>query len=209
MRFTRLAIWATAPVALALGQAALRQALAETPSVIAPAAAPSSSTQTPSLFDPARHMHVSEVRPGMKGYGLSVFKGTAIERFDVEVLSVLRNFNPKCDVVLITCHGANLEHTGSIAGMSGSPIYLKDDSGRYRMIGAFAYGWPLAKDPVAGVQPIEYMLKLPTNDPAPAIAGRSGSSEGTGPTAMDQADPSGRGLRRGYPGRPGAAHRGR
>jgi hypothetical protein len=113
----------------------------------------------------------------MKGYGLSVFHGTKIERFDVEVLSVLRNFNPKCDVVLITCHGANLDHTGAIAGMSGSPIYLKDDSGRYRMIGAFAYGWPLAKDPIAGVQPIEYMLKLPTNDPAQAVAGKPGSSK--------------------------------
>ena len=38
----------------------------------------------PSLFDPNRHMHVSEVRPGMKGYGLSVFAGTKIEKFDVE-----------------------------------------------------------------------------------------------------------------------------
>jgi hypothetical protein len=75
------------------------------------------------LFDPARHMHVSEVRPGMKGYGLSVFSGTKIERFDVEVVSVLKNFNPKYDVVLIRCNGANLEHTGAIAGMSGSPIY--------------------------------------------------------------------------------------
>jgi integrase len=27
-----------------------------------------------------------------------------IEKFDVEVLSVLKNFNPKCDVVLIRCH---------------------------------------------------------------------------------------------------------
>jgi hypothetical protein len=175
MRFTRLAIWAATPVAMALGQAAPRQALAETPSVVAPASAPG-------LFDPARHMHVSEVRPGMKGYGLSVFRGTKIERFDVEVLSVLRNFNPKCDVVLITCHGANLEHTGSIAGMSGSPIYLKDDSGRYRMIGAFAYGWPLAKDPIAGVQPIEYMLKLPTNDPEHPVAGRPGPTDGSVPT---------------------------
>jgi len=175
MRLNRLAIWAAAPVAMALAQAAPQQALAETPAVVAP-------TPAPSLFDPARHMHVSEVRPGMKGYGLSVFRGTKIERFDVEVLSVLRNFNPKCDVVLITCHGANLEHTGSIAGMSGSPIYLKDDSGRFRMIGAFAYGWPLAKDPIAGVQPIEYMLKLPTNDPDHPVAGRPSSSDGSVPT---------------------------
>lgn len=117
-------------------------------------------TAPPSLFDPARHMRVSEVREGMTGYGLSVFKGTRIERFDVKVLSVLKNFNPKYDVVLIECHGANLEHTGAIAGMSGSPIYLKDDQGRERLIGAFAYGWPMMKDPVAGVQPIEYMLAI-------------------------------------------------
>jgi hypothetical protein len=108
-------------------------------------------------------MRVSEVRAGMTGYGDSVFSGTSTQRFDVEVISVLKNFNPKDDVVLIRCHGQNLEHTGSIAGMSGSPIYLKDDQGRYRMIGAFAYGWPLAKDPIAGVQPIQYMLELPDN----------------------------------------------
>src|SRR5438067_11246964 len=94
----------------------------------------------PPGFDPARHMRVSEVRQGMKGYGLSVFRGTKIERFDVEVLSILRNFNPRHDVILVSCKGANLEHTGSIAGMSGSPIFLKDEQGRERMAGAFAYG---------------------------------------------------------------------
>jgi hypothetical protein len=114
-----------------------------------------------SLFDPARHMRVAEVKEGMTGYGLTVFKGTKIERFDVEVLSILHNFNPKYDVILVRCKGANLEHTGSIAGMSGSPVFLKDDQGRERMAGAFAYGWPLMKDPVGGVQPIEYMLDLP------------------------------------------------
>jgi hypothetical protein len=127
----------------------------------APAVMAASATTAPSsMFDPARHMRVSEVREGMTGYGLSVFKGTKIERFDVKVLSVLKNFNPKYDVVLIECKGANLEHTGAVAGMSGSPVFLKDDQGRERMIGAFAYGWPMVKDPVAGVQPIEYMLGI-------------------------------------------------
>jgi hypothetical protein len=143
-------------VVFLLGIFAPALALAE-----APASEDCCDAPPASLFDPARHMHLSEVHPGMKGYGLSVFKGTKIEKFDVEVLSILHNFNPKGDVVLITCEGDYLKHTGSIAGMSGSPIYLKDDQGRYRMIGAFAYGWPLTKDPVAGVQPIEYMLKLP------------------------------------------------
>src|SRR5256714_8417624 len=95
------------------------------------ACAPLLRANTP-LFDPARHMRISEVKPGMKGYGLSVFSGTKIERFDVEVVSVLKNFNPHYDVVLINSHGQNLEHTGAIAGMSGSPIFLTDEQGRER-----------------------------------------------------------------------------
>lgn len=106
----------------------------------------------------------------MKGYGLSVFTGTRIDRFDVEVISILHNFTPKQDVVLIRASGANLEHTGAVAGMSGSPIYLNDDQGRSRLIGAFAYGWPMVKDPVAGVQPIQYMLAMPIQDAAKAQA---------------------------------------
>lgn len=162
---------------------------------MAPAAARGEAQSPPSLFDPARHMHVAEVKPGMTGYGLSVFKGTRIERFDVEVLSVLKNFNPQYDVVLIKCKGEYLQHTGSIAGMSGSPIYLKDDEGRFRMIGAFAYGWPLTKDPVAGVQPIEYMLRLPaakkSADSAEARAATQPSLRGDQPAASGR---SGHGL---------------
>ncbi|WP_428939378.1 hypothetical protein [Fontivita pretiosa] len=128
-----------------------------------------------SLFDPARHMRVAEVKSGMKGYGLTVFQGTQIERFDVEVIEVLHNFNPKYDVILIRCLGDRLKHTGAIAGMSGSPIYLIDSSGRERLAGAFAYGWSLMKDPLAGVQPIEYMLEVgSTLRPEPAATQQSG-----------------------------------
>ncbi|MGH7213419.1 MAG: hypothetical protein ACREIT_01360 [Tepidisphaeraceae bacterium] len=143
----------------------------------APATRP--STRPTTYFDPARHMRVADVKVGMKGYGLSVFKGTAIEPFSVEVVSVLHNFNPKYDVILVRCSGANLEHTGSIAGMSGSPIYLKDDAGQVRMCGAFAYGWPLMKDPVGGVQPIEYMLEMPErspDEPIPRVEANAGDS---------------------------------
>src|SRR5437763_4744891 len=155
-----------------LSTAALIALLLFPPVSVPFARAESPSTQPAELFDRARHMRVSEVRAGMKGYGLSVFKGTKIERFDVEVLSILRDFNPQYDVILVSLKGANLEHTGSIAGMSGSPIFLRDDEGRERMAGAFAYGWPLMKDPVGGVQPIEYMLRLHQHPPAtrPAAA---------------------------------------
>jgi hypothetical protein len=128
--------------------------------LLSASSAPADPAAGPAGFDPQRHMRVSEVRDGMKGYGLSVFRGTTIERFDVEVISVLRNFNPRYDVILVRCKGANLEHTGGIAGMSGSPVYLVDQQGHARLIGAFAYGWPMSKDPVGGIQPIEYMLAM-------------------------------------------------
>ena len=144
------------------------------------AAEKTAPTSTTTLFDPARHMRVSEVKPGMRGHGLSVFSGTEIERFDVEVISVLRNFNPKYDVVLIKCRGANLELTGAVAGMSGSPVFLKDDAGRERMIGAFAYGWPMTKEPLAGVQPVEYMLELPSATKPVGTAEGGGGDAGKG-----------------------------
>ncbi|HEV8604338.1 MAG TPA: hypothetical protein VGQ99_03170 [Tepidisphaeraceae bacterium] len=137
----------------------------------------------PPGFDPARHMRVSEIRPGMKGYGLSVFRGTKIERFDVEVISILRNFNPKLHVILVRLKGQNLEHTGGVAGMSGSPIFLKDEEGRERLAGAFAYGWPMGKDPVGGVQPIEYMLTLPVNAMKIEKPAGSNGKESAGPAA--------------------------
>jgi hypothetical protein len=121
---------------------------------------------TQPAFDEARHMRVVEVKPGMTGYGLTVFSGTKIERFDVSVIGTARKFGPQQDVVLIRCLGERLEHSGVVAGMSGSPIFLKDDQGRERMIGALAYGWSLSKDPIAGVQPIEYMLKLNATTPS-------------------------------------------
>ncbi|MFT3927598.1 MAG: SpoIVB peptidase S55 domain-containing protein [Myxococcales bacterium] len=99
-------------------------------------------------------MPVSEVRAGMKGYGLSVFEGTEPARFDVEVIGVLHNFRPDQDLVLIKTPHPLLEHTGSVAGMSGSPIYLDG-----RLLGAYAYGWSYGKDPIAGVTPIVNMLK--------------------------------------------------
>ncbi len=126
----------------------------------------------------------------MKGYGLSVFSGTKIERFGVEVLSVLKNFNPKHDVILVRLSGVNLEHTGTIEGMSGSPVFLKDDKGHERMVGAFAYGWPLAKDPIGGVQPIEYMLAIPKPRDRNPATGLQDSAATTDPTgATKQATP--------------------
>ena len=98
-------------------------------------------------------IHVDEIRPGMKGYGLSVFRGTEPERFDVEVIDVLRNFRPNQDLILIRTPHPLLDRARGVAGMSGSPIYLEG-----RLAGAYAYGWSSGTDPVVGVTPIANML---------------------------------------------------
>ena len=80
-------------------------------------------------------MGVSEIKPGMKGYGLTVFEGTKPTRFDVEVIGVLKNFRPRQEVILIKTFHPRLEVAKVVAGMSGSPIFIDG-----KMIGAYAYG---------------------------------------------------------------------
>jgi len=104
--------------------------------------------------DEQRFIGVDELKIGMKGYGLTVMKGTKIERFTCEVIEVLQKALPAQDIVLIRCAGLNLEHSGIIAGMSGSPIYFDG-----RLAGALAYGWGFQKDPIAGVTPIADMVR--------------------------------------------------
>ncbi|MFO0618368.1 MAG: SpoIVB peptidase S55 domain-containing protein [Polyangiaceae bacterium] len=99
-------------------------------------------------------MPVSDIKPGMKGYGLTVMSGTKPEKFDVEVISVLTNFRPNQDLVLVkTPNHPRLEAAKTVAGMSGSPIYLEG-----KMIGAYAYGWTFGSEPIAGITPIQNMM---------------------------------------------------
>ncbi|WP_437295446.1 SpoIVB peptidase S55 domain-containing protein [Sorangium sp. So ce426] len=102
---------------------------------------------------PPDTLPLSEVKPGMKGYGLTVFSGTTPEKFDVEVISTLRNFRPNQDLVLVKTQHPRLEVARTVAGMSGSPIYLNG-----KMIGAYAYGWLFGAEAIAGVTPIKSML---------------------------------------------------
>jgi hypothetical protein len=107
-----------------------------------------------------------QLKPGMKGYGLTVIKGTKPERFEVEIVGVLNNAMPKQDMILIRPTGLGLEKHRTVAGMSGSPIYIEG-----KLIGALAYGWYFETEPLAGVTPIQNMLaeihKPIGNTPAP------------------------------------------
>ncbi|MBN2529958.1 MAG: hypothetical protein JXR76_26445 [Deltaproteobacteria bacterium] len=100
---------------------------------------------------------ISEIKPGMKGYGLTVFQGTVPERFDVEVVDVVPNFMLRQNIILIRCSHPVTDKAGVIGGMSGSPIFING-----KLAGALAYGWRFSKEALAGVTPIQNMLDITT-----------------------------------------------
>ena len=86
-------------------------------------------------IDPAKPTPIlpfDQVRVGMKGYGLTVFHGIAIEPFAVEVVSVMRDFAPKKGVVWVRCPDERMQLTGPVEGMSGSPGSLGMGASRGR-----------------------------------------------------------------------------
>lgn len=121
---------------------------------------------------PETYWNVDAVRPGMKGTGRTVIKGTKIESFDAEVLGVLKNSSPGRDLVLCMLSGLDLDKTGVIQGMSGSPIYIDG-----KLLGAVAYAWQFNKLPIAGITPFSQMHEFAAasekRDGLPANAPRS------------------------------------
>ncbi len=103
----------------------------------------------------AEFMSVDEVRVGMRGVGKTVFSGTRIEEFQVEILGVMENARPHGDMILARVSGGPLATSGMIQGMSGSPIYIDG-----KLLGAAAYGWSFSKEPICGITPIEEMVHM-------------------------------------------------
>src|SRR5882762_7096964 len=101
---------------------------------------------------------LSQVRPGMQGYAYTIFEGDQIEKFDLEVIGVLENFlGPKQAIILVQLKGPKVEHTGVVAGMSGSPVYLAG-----KLAGALSLKLGIfTKEAIAGVTPIADMLNPP------------------------------------------------
>ena len=110
-------------------------------------------------FGQPRIMPLKEVKAGMRGIGKTVFADSRVEDFPVEILGVMENLGPKQSIILARLGGPQVERTGVMQGMSGSPIYIDG-----RLVGAVALAFPFAKEPIAGVRPIEEMLDV-TRDP--------------------------------------------
>ncbi|HKV45185.1 MAG TPA: SpoIVB peptidase S55 domain-containing protein [bacterium] len=101
---------------------------------------------------------LSEIHPGMTGYGLTVIHGVTIDRFRVQIMGILRGGGPTSDLILFRAGGAVIDRAGGTAeGMSGSPIYIDG-----KIIGALSYGYhfPGRDADLSLATPIGEMLKI-------------------------------------------------
>ncbi len=126
--------------------------------------------QIPAAAQSAPFLPLEQVERGMKGVGRTIFDGVEIEEFGVEILGVLRNVRPRQNLILARLSGEKIEQSGVFGGMSGSPVYVDG-----RLVGAVAYSWAFATEPIAGITPIEEIVgafkeglpRLGSNRPAP------------------------------------------
>jgi hypothetical protein len=114
---------------------------------------------------------IDRVKPGMVATGYTVWQGDKIEPFEAHIIGVLRNvIGPKRDLILAKLEGGPLAHTGVIAGMSGSPVYIDG-----QLVGAVSYSLgAFSKEPIAGITPIAEMIDAATLDtPRPPMGTRA------------------------------------
>ena len=107
------------------------------------------------VWDPTKYISIDEIRPKMEAYCLTTYKGTEIEKFGLEVLSVVRNVMPGRDAILVQGTDERFIHTGPVWGCSGSPVYIDG-----RLAGALAFSYYFSKDPLYRVTPIKDILRV-------------------------------------------------
>lgn len=132
----------------------------------------------------------------MTGTGRTVFSGSTLEDFAVEVLGVIENVAPGQSIILAKLSGGPLAESGVIQGMSGSPVYVNG-----RLMGAVALGFPMAKQPICGIRPIEEMLAVDAAAP-PLPAAQAGNRRMPG----NRLESSGLLMARVLPGDDGVHH---
>lgn len=134
-------------------------------------ALPSFAGDTPALFP------LDQVKPGMKGVVYTIFTGDEIEKIDLVVLGVLHNaLGPKQDIILVQLLGEKVEHTGVVAGMSGSPVYFDG-----KLAGALSLKLGVfTKEPIGGVTPIQSMLEVEKDSVSPPGVATGASAVNTG-----------------------------
>ena len=101
-------------------------------------------------------MPISEIKPGMKGTGKTVFYGTQIETFQVDIIDIVKGEGGITKFILANLSGDKIKEGGGISeGMSGSPVYIDG-----RLIGAVSYTWEMSEHNICLITPIQEMLKI-------------------------------------------------
>ena len=114
---------------------------------------------------------LADVRAGMRCTGFSVFRGTAVSAFDVEVLDVVAgDATASGPRILIRVSGPAVDATGVGAGFSGSPFSCPDAAGTPRWAGAISETIGEYGHRVVLATPMEAIIGVPV--PAPAHARR-------------------------------------
>jgi hypothetical protein len=138
--------------------------------------------------DTATTFPLDQVKPGMKGVVYTIFAGDEIDKVDLVVLGVLHNaLGPKQDIILVQLLGEKAEHTGVVAGMSGSPVYFDG-----KLAGALSLKLGVfSKEAIGGVTPIQSMLEVEKDSVAPpgGAATQTAVNTGTFPAASHIALP--------------------
>lgn len=113
------------------------------------------------LAGPVSWVAPADVRPGQRGTCVTEWTGGERREIAVEVVGVMDATGPERETVLVRLLDPAFEDGGVAAGMSGSPVWLGG-----KLLGAVAYGWSFAREPLAGVTPFSIMKEI-TAFPAP------------------------------------------
>ncbi|GAH08405.1 unnamed protein product, partial [marine sediment metagenome] len=76
------------------------------------------------IWDPAKYISIDEIQPGMEAYCLTEYGSAGIEKFAMDVISVVRNISPGRDAILVKGTDERFIRTGPVWGCSGSPVYI-------------------------------------------------------------------------------------
>lgn len=127
------------------------------------------------LFNPKTMMSTDQLERGMPAVGKSVFQGTTITEFHLQIIGVVSKMNNGDDLILArVLDGPVVEReSGILAGMSGSPVYVDG-----KVIGAIAFAPAFAKEPIAMITPISAMLRAWEQKPAPETLADLGGPRG-------------------------------
>ena len=122
----------------------------------------------------------------MKGVAYTIFAGDQIEKFDLEVIGIMPNLlGPKQSIILVELKGPKVQHTGVVAGMSGSPVFIEG-----KLAGALSLRFGIfTKEPLAGVTPIENMLEVQSAAETPKAASAAGTQAPETPNLAETPTP--------------------